>query len=61
VHTRPAQVAVDLDRELAGTARANSEWQLRPLDREVPDHFEIGQALPDLDLLEPIRKKLLAF
>lgn len=60
VHSKLKDVAVALDRETAEVARQTSGWQLKPLDREIPKSTESDRPLPDIDILEPIRKKLLA-
>lgn len=63
VHNQTSRIAIASDRVAAESARERVETQLRPLDREVSlvsNDRPPAEGLPDLAVLEPTRKKLLA-
>jgi len=63
IHSSATKVDIASDQEAANLARTKSDWQLKPLDQEVPEHAsEAGITTgPGIDVLEPIRKRLLTF
>ncbi len=63
VHSSMTEVAVDADQAAADLARSVSDWQLKPLDQEIPEHTTTASSLSSvgIEVLEPIRKRLLAF
>lgn len=63
VHRTVNKVSVDFDQEAAKLARTTSDWQLKPLDQEIPEQTAKagGTSSAGIEILEPIRKRLLAF
>jgi hypothetical protein len=63
VHSAATEVAVDVDQAAADLARTTGDWQLKPLDQEIPEQATKAGSAPGvgIDVLEPIRKRLLAF
>ena len=64
IHSTVVRVDVEFDRDAANLARAGSDWQLKPLDQEIPEQaLETGDITsgPGIETLELIRKRLLAF
>jgi hypothetical protein len=62
-HSAATEVAVDVDQAAADLARTTGDWKLKPLDQEIPEQAtKAGSATgAGIDMLEPIRKRPLAF